>query len=566
MIVKNEMATLGRCLDSVRDIVDEIIVVDTGSGDNTKDIAQQYGARVFELPWPDSFAVARNESIRRASGDWILWLDADDHLDEPNRGKLRHLLTGLVEDNIAYAMKCVCVSGQPGAPAAVVDHVRLFRNHPAVHWEHRVHEQIQPALRRAGHHLRFTDIAIMHTGYTDAALRSKKLERNLRLLQLEIAERPDDRFTLFNLGRSYADLGRCAEAIPLLQRSLQHSNNADSITPRLYSILTRCHRRLGQFDEAWSTCQSGNDRCPDDAKLLFLKGQLCHQRCDRAGARACWTQLLAAAHRPQSLAALGRAELMADGVFASVAAGLRGPLVRYHLAILDREEERFADAENHWRIILDETPDFHPARLRLAELYLRQERWPEMETTLDALRPHKPLDASVLRARMHLARKEIAAARQLLEDVLREAPQYLMAQVFLSHVLLQSGEERAAEPLLRRIVEKAPTHADSWLNLAVLYRRQDRLREAVAAAKGGCFHCPNDVSLLLLQGTLLHEVGDALNAETCLLRVLESDGGDSTERRSRVIARQHLIAIYRSLERDREANAQLHALALEAPD
>ena len=68
MIVKNEAATLDRCLASVRDLVGEIIFVDTGSSDNTKDIACQHGARIFDLPWPDSFAAARNESIRHASG------------------------------------------------------------------------------------------------------------------------------------------------------------------------------------------------------------------------------------------------------------------------------------------------------------------------------------------------------------------------------------------------------------------------------------------------------------------------------------------------------------------
>jgi len=72
MIVKIEAATLERCLASVRDMVDEIIVVDTGSSDNTKEIAGQHGARLFELPWPDSFAAARNESIRHAGGQWLL--------------------------------------------------------------------------------------------------------------------------------------------------------------------------------------------------------------------------------------------------------------------------------------------------------------------------------------------------------------------------------------------------------------------------------------------------------------------------------------------------------------
>ena len=74
MIVKNEAATLPTCLDSVKDIVDEIIVVDTGSRDRSREVAEQHGARVFDFPWTDSFAAARNESLRHANGTWLLWL------------------------------------------------------------------------------------------------------------------------------------------------------------------------------------------------------------------------------------------------------------------------------------------------------------------------------------------------------------------------------------------------------------------------------------------------------------------------------------------------------------
>ncbi len=552
MIVKNEASTLARCLASVRDLVDEIIVVDTGSSDNTKDIARQYDARVFDLPWPDSFAAARNESLRHASGQWLLWLDADEYFDDANRDKLRQLISGLPDENTAYVMRQRSASAN--GSATLVGQVRLFRNHPAIRWDYRVHEQILPSVKRAGHAVHNTDIIIEHSGYVDPVLRSTKLERNLRLLNLDMAERPNDAFTLFNLGWAYADLGRCADAIPLLQRSLQHSHNADSITPKLYSLLTQCHRRLGQFDQAWTACHAGHVRCPDDAELLFLKGQLCHQRGDRAGARMCWMQLLEV--RSLTVAA------QMDGVFTSVDAGLHGPLVRHHLAVLDREEGHLADAEQHWRTLLADTPDFHPSRLGLAELYLRQERWPELEAILAELVPHAPVDAAVLQARMNLARKDFAAARQLLEVVLRQAPQLLPANVILSHVLLQSGDEIAAEPQLRRIVEIDPGQAESWRNLAVLYRRTGRLREAIAAAKAGCLHCPHDADLLLLQGALLREGGDLVNAETCLLRVLEMTAAGQV----RITARQHLIALYRDLGRHREAEAHSRALAAELPD
>ena len=586
MIVKNEAATLATCLASVAGIADEIIIVDTGSSDGTQDIARQHGARIFDRPWPDSFAVARNESLRHASGQWLLWLDADESFDAANRDKLRALLAGLPDDNAAYVMHQRSAAG--GGSATLVGQVRLFRNHPDIRWDYRVHEQILPSLRKAGHAVRFSDIAIEHSGYLDPALRHRKLERNLRLLHLDLADRPNDPFTLFNLGWAFADLGRFADAIPLLQRSLQHSHPSDSITPKLYVLLSQCHRRLGQHEQAWAACQAGHIRCPDDAELLFLKGQLCHARGDRAGARACWTQLLSAAAAlpqpgvagpngvehslrecPPARGASGTlsepSAPSSDGVFTSVDAGLHGHLLRHHLAVLSREEGQFADAESHWRAALTDTPTFLPARLGLAELYLQQSRWPELEQSLADLQsePAAAVEGALLRARAHLARQQFSEARRLLEEVIRQAPPLLPPYVFLSHVLLQSGDESAAEPVLRHIVERDPGQCESWRNLAVLCRRQGRIREAIAVAQSGRVHCPNDSDLLLLHGVLLAEAGDAINAETCLLRLLETDTGDGPSHRRRSTARQQLSSLYHAQGRLREADAHRRAALAE---
>ena len=105
MIVKNEEGNLPACLASAADLVDEVVVVDTGSADRTKEVAARFGARVFDFPWIDDFAAARNEALRHATGDWILWLDADDRIDEPNRQKLRQLFAALPDQNVAFALR-----------------------------------------------------------------------------------------------------------------------------------------------------------------------------------------------------------------------------------------------------------------------------------------------------------------------------------------------------------------------------------------------------------------------------------------------------------------------------
>ena len=112
-----------------------------------------------------------------------------------NRRKLKQLFQNLPkEENVAYSMKCLCVPESDSDAGTVVDHVRLFRNRPEHRWRYRVHEQILPALKTTGAEIRWTDIVIHHVGYQDALTTRRKLERNLRLLQLDHAEHPDEPF------------------------------------------------------------------------------------------------------------------------------------------------------------------------------------------------------------------------------------------------------------------------------------------------------------------------------------------------------------------------------------
>jgi glycosyltransferase involved in cell wall biosynthesis/tetratricopeptide (TPR) repeat protein len=357
MIVKNEEANLLACLQSVAGLVDEIIVIDTGSTDRTKEIAAACGARVFTFPWVDSFAAARNESLRNASGDWIFWLDADDRLDADNRRKLRELFAELKDENAAFVMKCLCLPDPQTGTATRVDHVRLFRNDPAVRWEYRVHEQVLPSLRRCGAAVRWVDVVIQHTGYQDPALRRRKLERDRRLLEMESAEKPDDPFILFNRGCIAQELGRLDEAIPLLRRSLERSHAKDSIVRKLYALLAQCHRQLGQGDLALAACRKGLEFYPKDVELLFQEGLVLRERGERAAAKACWSLLL----RPQS------AEH-----FASIDTGLCGYKARHNLALVCLEDGNLTEAEAHWRAALAEQPGFALARLGLGEVSRRR--------------------------------------------------------------------------------------------------------------------------------------------------------------------------------------------------
>src|SRR3972149_2206403 len=213
LIVKNESLILSRCLETLRGFVDEIIVVDTGSTDNTMEIARSYDAQVKHFTWIDNFSAARNESLRHATGDWILYIDADEVVDSVNAGKIRQVITQ--KDIIgATVRQCIPQQAENIVTAFYSEYCRLFRHHPAIRFEGAIHEQILPSIERIGGKVLRTDIVIHHWAY--AATEDKKrcrAERNLRYLLAEVKRIPDDPFVHFNLGMTYRELGQQDMAI-----------------------------------------------------------------------------------------------------------------------------------------------------------------------------------------------------------------------------------------------------------------------------------------------------------------------------------------------------------------
>jgi glycosyltransferase involved in cell wall biosynthesis/tetratricopeptide (TPR) repeat protein len=388
LITRDEEKNLPRCLESVRGIFDEIVVVDTGSVDRTREIAREYGARVFDFLWVDDFAAARNAALARARGDYAFWLDADDVIEPPEREKLIALLEGLGRPEsvarascpwpfptragspchdgagteprpheqgapAAYVVKCACDPGEDGSGGeTVVDHIRLFPVGETIRWTYRVHEQILPALRRAGIPVRWTDLTVRHTGYSDRALRARKLVRDARILRDELDERPADPFVLFNLGAIAIERQEWREALDLLRRSLAGSAPTDSITRKLFALIARAHQMLGEPRAALSACAAGLELDPEDAELIFREAVVRRHTGDPDGARRCWERILTL-RRPEQ--------------FASVDQGIYGHLTRRNLAALAAERGDREEAARLWRAVLAECPGDREALARLRQ-------------------------------------------------------------------------------------------------------------------------------------------------------------------------------------------------------
>jgi tetratricopeptide (TPR) repeat protein len=444
MIARNEESQLRNCLLSVADLVNEVIVVDTGSTDRTKEIARQCGAKVFDFPWVDDFAAARNESLRQAAGPWILWLDADECFDGENRKRLQQLLSVLGDKNCVYMMKQWSIGEQPNGSSMVVDQARLFRKQPGVGWRLRIHEQILPALQESGAQVVFTDIVLRHVGYQNPALLKQKLERNLRLLQIEHHERPDEPFTMFNLGGTYLDAGDVEKAIHYLQKSIEQAPKKTSFLAKAFVLLAQLKRRLGQLDDGLDYCKEGKAHFPNDVELWFEEGLLRQAKKDSAGAQRCFEHILYMPQRP---------------CFVGLNAGLHGHITRHHLALVHQEQGRPAEAEVHWRAAIKECPNFGPAWLGLAELCLQQRRGGEIQEMIDRLSREehgKPI-TSVLRARVCLFQGKYNAARQILQDAVAQAPRSVWLRMLLSDILAHDSQDlESAEKQLNEILAIDP--------------------------------------------------------------------------------------------------------------
>lgn len=276
MIAKDAAGDLPRCLESVRGIADEIVVVDTGSTDDTPGIARSFGARVVSFPWTGSFAEARSESLRHARGRWILVLDADEALGR-GKEKLREILKAADAD--AFLLPQVTYLGfEPGsADAVVVPAVRLFRNLPGLKFTRRLHEQILESLRQVkpAASLGVLDVEIEHFGYLGSAGKaSQKQRRNIELARRELAERPSDAFSWFNLGQEYYAAGRFEAALFCFRRAVRYLPGEHRMwLPRALELAALSALRLGRPRGALKLLEEAAAAVGNHPNLRLLEGQ-----------------------------------------------------------------------------------------------------------------------------------------------------------------------------------------------------------------------------------------------------------------------------------------------------
>lgn len=227
MIVRDEEKTLPRCLKSVEPVANELIVIDTGSKDNTVLVANDLGAKVFHFEWCDDFAAARNESIKHATSDWVLQIDADEELVGDS---IPHLRQCIRKPNvICYSIKCDNGPTYTGPRFGWFD--RLFRRHPHIFYHGPYHETVSQSARdliaanSEWGYVSEPNVVLRHYGCEGSNISKTKHERGVAIMESYVKANPKDAYMLSQLGTAYSALGRSDEAVEYLKKALQIEPN-----------------------------------------------------------------------------------------------------------------------------------------------------------------------------------------------------------------------------------------------------------------------------------------------------------------------------------------------------
>ncbi|MCB9916450.1 MAG: glycosyltransferase family 2 protein [Planctomycetes bacterium] len=245
-IVRDEAEHLPALLASVRGVVDELCVLDTGSTDGTPELARRAGARVGHFAWCDDFAAARNAALELATGDWVLALDADERLEAPGaRARLEAFARRLPD-----ALGRVLLVNGSEAGASSIALTRFFPRVPSLRYRGRVHEQLVDA---HGERLRHdTGVVVHHLGYAAEVVAGRdKLARNRRLLEAALVDEPDNAYLWYQLGRTEFVAEDHAAAWSACARAVERLAGADAAyAASLHETAAYALRQLGRSAEA----------------------------------------------------------------------------------------------------------------------------------------------------------------------------------------------------------------------------------------------------------------------------------------------------------------------------
>jgi glycosyltransferase involved in cell wall biosynthesis len=293
MIVKNEEKVIERCLSSISHLVDEVIVVDTGSTDSTKEIVKKYTTDIYDFEWINDFSAARNFAASKATGEWIVVLDADEYVDEEN---FKDFIQELKDDNDlfdAYYAKILNFTGNLGENVVQNFHDRIYKNNGEISFHRSIHEQFK---NNKGEPLKNKNskLVIFHSGYLNQTVNEKsKNQRNKEILDKEMSSGEINAFDYFNLGNEYCSIGEYSKALEsyLEAYKLKTDFRLSWVSTTLIQIVI-CLIYLKRYNDALNVIKDAEDMYTSSPEFLYLKGETFFLRGQMEDAKEIFSQII----------------------------------------------------------------------------------------------------------------------------------------------------------------------------------------------------------------------------------------------------------------------------------
>lgn len=270
IIAKNEENNLPRCIGSVEHIADEIIVVDTGSTDNTAMIAQGFDAKVIHHQFNNNFSEVRNVAIDNATSDWILYIDCDETLDFEGAYHLKDLIQETKHIGICLTLTNII----DGMPSLSCPSLRVIKNNEGFRFSGRIHEQLLPSIHEkyTDNDILTTQIGLFHFGYDEKMANMElKHKRNLDIF-LAYEDDEKDGFYYYNIGNQYLSINDYQNALRNYEISLTYPDNLNGYKLYLPVYITKAYYDLRQFEKAAENAIRFIQEYPTFKDLHFLAG------------------------------------------------------------------------------------------------------------------------------------------------------------------------------------------------------------------------------------------------------------------------------------------------------
>lgn len=280
MIVRDAAPLTSATLASVKSLADEMVVVDTGSGDGTREMASRHGAKVVNHAWRDDFSQARNAALAHVTGEWVLWLDAGETLDAASAAELRQFVQTQADPTKAYMLLVMVPTAASNIAGEQVGRIRLVPNRADLRFSGRVRERIRPSIDAAGLAVEGLPWRILRSANDNLpAVKLAKAQRDIKLLDLEIREQGQHPRLLVALGDALGNLGEHDRAAACFRTAIAHGQPGSSeMREAYYGLLTTFDAQQAERDKQIGVCIEALEKFPIDSQLLCAMGGYLEQQ------------------------------------------------------------------------------------------------------------------------------------------------------------------------------------------------------------------------------------------------------------------------------------------------